>query len=70
VWRENWQVYYQALAPGEARVLRMTVSNNDFASICEVLAEELQFDRGEADLVLKINQMMTRWVRQGLLTPD
>ncbi len=67
VWRHNWQVCYRTVQPGERAALKAAVCGIDFASICETLASDAQAGPGVADLAVIINQMLSGWLRDGVL---
>jgi Putative DNA-binding domain len=70
VWRQNCQVRYRTLARGERTALKWAASGRDFASICAALADDLESSWEVVDLASIISQMLTVWLRDGLLTAD
>jgi hypothetical protein len=73
VWRQarqEWQVRYRALGPGERAGLKAAARGTDFASVCAAIADELESTAGEIDLPAIISRMLTGWVREGILTND
>jgi Putative DNA-binding domain len=70
VWRQNCQVRYRTLAREERAALMCTASGTDFTTICAALADDLESTCEVADLASIISQMLTGWLRDGLLTAD
>jgi hypothetical protein len=64
VWRRDARVFYRDLERAEADALEATVHGATFAETCEVVA-------GNADIndpIAAMNQMLARWLSDGLLT--
>lgn len=68
VWRNQWQVHHRPLEPGERAALKTAAGSADFASVCAILASELEATTKATELPSIINRMLTGWLRDGLLT--
>ena len=64
VWRANARVFHRDLDPTEANALEAAAHSATFAEICEVVAAKA----GDQDSVGTMNQMLSRWLSDGLLT--
>ncbi len=62
VWRQASQVFYRTLEPGEREALGAALEGASFAAICAAASEGIEGDAVEA-----INQMLARWLADGLL---
>ncbi|MBF6569096.1 MAG: putative DNA-binding domain-containing protein [Candidatus Binataceae bacterium] len=62
VWREQSQVYYRRLEPGERSGLEIARHGATFATLCEAASAEI-----EGDAVAAINRMLARWLADGLI---
>jgi hypothetical protein len=60
VWRQDFEVYYRALAPDEAAALSAAHAGRSFAEICETLSP------GE-DTPLRAAGLLRRWLEDGLV---
>src|SRR5262249_15653379 len=69
VWREDGQVRFRALEPGERGGLKAAARPTDFATICAALAHDLD-STAAVDLAEIINRILTDWLRAGLLTTE
>jgi hypothetical protein len=67
VWRNQGQVHYRALEPGERAALKTAAGGADFASICASLNNELATAADVTELPVIINRMLTGWLNDGLL---
>jgi hypothetical protein len=63
VWRRDARVLYRELDEAEADALEVVSRGATFAEICEVVAS----DGREQDPVAAMNQMLARWLSDGLL---
>ena len=63
VWRHHSKVHYRGLERSERAALKVASAGASFAAICEAVAAS----RGEDDPAALINQLLTRWVDDGLL---
>ena len=70
VWRQEWQVRYRVLEPGEGAALRTAAPGADFASVCAILADELESTANVADVPAIINRMLMGWLRDRILTSN
>jgi hypothetical protein len=68
VWRKQWQVHHRPLEPGERAALRAAAGGADFASICAILASELEASTQATELPSIINRMLAGWLRDAILT--
>jgi hypothetical protein len=66
VWRSNAQVFHRDLDPAEANALEAAAHSATFAEICDIVAATL----GNQDPVAKMNQFLSRWLSDNLLTPN
>jgi hypothetical protein len=64
VWRANAQVFHRDLDPTEANALEAAAHSATFAEICDIVAATT-VDR---DPVATMNQMLSRWLFDSLLT--
>lgn len=60
VWRQNYEVYYRALADDEAAALAAVLEGHSFGQVCEVLGQ------GD-DAALRAASLLRRWLDQGLV---
>jgi hypothetical protein len=61
VWRQDAQVFYRTLEPGERAALALAAGGATFAEICATASEKI-----EGDAVETINRMLARWLSDGL----
>jgi hypothetical protein len=66
VWRANARVSHRDLDPAEANALEAAARSATFAEICDIVAATL----GNQDPVAKMNQFLSRWLSDNLLTPN
>ena len=65
VWRRNSQVFHRDLDPTEANALEAGAHSSTFAEICEAVAAT----HGNQDPVATMNQLLSSWISDNLLTP-
>jgi len=63
VWRQRTQVYYREVEVSERAGLEAASKGEDFATVCEAVASQLDSD----DPTAAINRMLTQWLTDGLL---
>ena len=64
VWRTNARVFHRDLDPMEANALEAAAHNATFAEICDIVAATA----ADQDPVAAMNQMLSRWLSDNLLT--
>jgi hypothetical protein len=63
VWRRNCDVNYRALDGTEQRALELMGRGNGFGAVCEAIAAQT----GESTAPATINQILSRWLADGVL---
>jgi hypothetical protein len=64
VWRSNVRVFHRDLDPTEAIALEAASHSATFAEICDIVAATA----GNQDPIATMNQMLSRWLSDNLLT--
>ena len=65
VWRANARVFHRDLDPTEANALEAAAHSATFAEICDIVAATT----GDQDPVATMNQLLSRWLSDTVLTP-
>ena len=65
VWRTNARVFHRDLDPTEANALEAAAHNATFGEICDLVAAT----PGSQDPIATMNQFLSRWLSNRLLTP-
>jgi hypothetical protein len=65
VWRANARVFHRNLDPTEANAHGAAAHGATFAEICDIVAA----NAGDQDPVAAMNQLLSRWLSDNLLTP-
>ncbi len=63
VWRKNHEVYYRALDEVEQSAFEMIRRGSEFGAVCEAIAAETS----ESTAPATMSQMLSRWLRDGVL---
>jgi hypothetical protein len=66
VWRANAGVAHRDLDPTEANALEAAAHSATFAEICDTVAATA----GDQDPITTMNQLLSRWLSNNLLTPN
>jgi hypothetical protein len=65
VWRAKAQVFHRNLEPGEANALEAAARSSTFAEICDIVAKTAT----DQDPLAAMNQFLSSWLSNSLLTP-
>jgi hypothetical protein len=67
VWRQNLRARYRRMENVERAALALASKEVTFAAICEEIAANIAAEAGDRDPVALINELLIRWLGEGLL---